>query len=78
MDPRGIATAMYAPELVPALTGCQTMGGAELIPARTGTLLIFPAWLGHGVRPYPGDGTRISIAFNFALPASPSPEGKAR
>ena len=29
-----------------------------------GEILIFPAWLRHGVKPYLGDGTRISIAFN--------------
>ncbi len=67
-DPRGIAPAMYAPELAVALSGCQTAGGSEVIAPRTGQMLLFPAWLSHGVRPYLGDGTRISIAFNFALP----------
>ena len=70
MDPRGIAPAMYAPELAPALTGCQSMGGAELIAPETGMLLLFPAWLSHGVRPYRGNGARVSVAFNFALPAA--------
>lgn len=68
MDPRGLTPAMYAPELAPALAGCQTMGGSEVIRPATGLMLIFPAWLMHGVRPYRGTGTRISIAFNFALP----------
>lgn len=67
-DPRGIAPAMYAPELAVALTGCQTAGGCELIPPNTGQMLLFPAWLAHGVRPYLGDGTRISIGFNFSIP----------
>ena len=67
-DPRGIAPAMYAPELAVALSGCQTAGGNELIPPKTGQMLLFPAWLGHGVRPYLGHGTRISVAFNFSLP----------
>ncbi len=69
MDPRGLAPAMYAPELAPALAGCQSMGGSELIVPETGMMLLFPAWLPHGVRPYRGTGTRISVAFNFALPA---------
>lgn len=35
-----------------------------------GNLLIFPAWLRHGVRPYTGSGQRISIAMNIdAKPA---------
>ena len=68
MDPRGLAPAMYAPELVPALSGCQTMGGSDVIQPRSGTMFLFPAWLMHGVRPYIGDGTRICVAFNFALP----------
>lgn len=67
MDPRGLAPAMYAPELAPALTGCQSTGGSELIQPETGMLIVFPAWLPHGVRPYTGKGTRISVAFNFAL-----------
>ena len=70
MDPRGLTPAMYAPELTPALTGCQSMGGSEIIEPETGLMLLFPAWLTHGVRPYAGNGTRISLAFNFALPAA--------
>ena len=68
MDPRGVGPAMYAPELAPALTGCQSAGASEMIRPETGLLVLFPAWLAHGVRPYLGDGTRISVGFNFALP----------
>ena len=71
-DPRGIAPAMYAPELAIALTGCQTAGGSESIRPSTGQMLIFPAWLSHGVRPYLGHGARISVAFNFSLPMAGS------
>lgn len=70
MDPRGLTPAMYAPELAPTLTGCQSMGGSELIAPETGMLILFPAWLSHGVRPYRGRRTRISVAFNFALGVS--------
>lgn len=68
MDPRGVAPAMYLPELAVALSGCQTAGAVELIAPRAGRMLLFPAWLSHGVRPYLGDKERISIAFNFWLP----------
>lgn len=77
-DPRGITPAMYAPELAVALTGCQTAGGHELIAPRTGQMVMFPAWLGHGVRPYLGQGTRISVAFNFSIPMAASPKSREK
>ena len=40
--------------------------GREFKPIN-GQLLLFPSWLMHGVRPYRGQGERISIAFNIAL-----------
>ena len=36
----------------------------EVRPA-AGDILMFPAWLRHGVKPYHGDGVRISVAFNI-------------
>ena len=35
-----------------------------------GQLVLFPSWLLHDVKPFEGDGTRITIAFNcwFTLP----------
>lgn len=30
-----------------------------------GNIVVFPAWLRHGVRPYTGDRERISIAVNI-------------
>ena len=32
---------------------------------KRGNLLVFPAWLRHGVRPYAGARERISIAMNI-------------
>ena len=32
---------------------------------REGNLVVFPAWLRHGVRPYRGTGERISVAMNI-------------
>ena len=66
-DPRGVAPAMYAPNLCYNLPGCQSLGASELIFPRAGTMLMFPSWLSHAVRPYLGGGTRISVAFNFSL-----------
>jgi uncharacterized protein (TIGR02466 family) len=33
----------------------------------SGTMLMFPSWLRHGVLPYFGKGPRISIAFNLCV-----------
>ncbi len=35
------------------------------LPTETGDLVLFPAWLRHGVRPHLGTGDRISIAMNI-------------
>jgi len=35
------------------------------IAPRTGDLILFPAWIRHGVRPWRGSGERISIAMNI-------------
>jgi uncharacterized protein (TIGR02466 family) len=64
-DPRGPATIMYAPSLAPKVPGGLSTGASELIRARAGMMVLFPAWLSHSVRPYHGDGVRISIAFNL-------------
>lgn len=34
-------------------------------PTNAGDIVLFPAWLRHGVRPYHGKGDRISIAMNI-------------
>jgi uncharacterized protein (TIGR02466 family) len=67
LDPRGVAPLMYAPHLKIAISGCLTAGLSEYLAPRTGQLFLFPAWLFHGVRPYRGTGTRMSIAFNLCL-----------
>lgn len=35
------------------------------LPTEAGDLILFPAWLRHGVRPHLGNGDRISIAMNI-------------
>lgn len=66
-DPRGVAPAMYAPLLCFATPGGRSVGASELIRPRAGNMLLFPAWLSHGVRPYGGTRVRISVAFNLSL-----------
>ena len=58
---------MYAPHLAVNVPGGLSIGASELIRPETGTMLMFPAWLSHCVRPYKGTGQRISVAFNFSL-----------
>lgn len=64
-DPRGVAPAMLAPALSFAMPGGQSVGASELVRPRAGLLLMFPSWLSHGVRPYRGDGVRVSVALNL-------------
>jgi uncharacterized protein (TIGR02466 family) len=66
-DPRGVAPAMYAPLLCFATPGGRSAGASELIRPKAGTMVLFPAWLSHGVRPYRGNRMRISLAFNLSL-----------
>jgi hypothetical protein len=60
---------MYAPTLCFHGPGGNSVGATELLSPRAGVMLMFPSWLPHGVRPYHGDGDRISIAFNLAVAA---------
>lgn len=64
-DPRGVAPAMLAPNLTFDFQGGAAVGASELIAPRAGLLLMFPSWLSHAVRPYRGEGTRISVAVNL-------------
>lgn len=66
-DPRGAAPAMYRPDLVPAFPGAAAMGAHEAVRPVAGMMIMFPSWVSHGVRPYRGTGTRISVAFNLCL-----------
>jgi uncharacterized protein (TIGR02466 family) len=65
MDPRGPGPSMVSPMLCFTGPGGQSVGATELVRPRAGVLLVFPAWLSHGVRPYNGNDTRISISFNL-------------
>ena len=37
----------------------------EPLRPRTGVLVLFPSWLQHGVRPFSGDGERVTVALNL-------------
>jgi uncharacterized protein (TIGR02466 family) len=67
MDPRGPGPAMYAPHLGFAMPGGLSVGANETVPPKSGRLVMFPSWVLHQVRPYRGNGERISIAFNLSL-----------
>ena len=64
-DPRGVGPAMLAPMLALRIPGGQSVGASEMVRPVPGTLVLFPSWLSHGVRPYEGDQVRISIAMNL-------------
>ncbi len=66
-DPRGVAPAMYRPDLVPSLPGAESSGAYATLQPVAGQALLFPSWLNHGVRAYLGDGERISVAYNLSL-----------
>lgn len=58
--------AMFRPDLVPNVPGGAAFGASESISPQPGSVLMFPSWVSHAVRPYSGDGTRISVAINLS------------
>ena len=50
-----------------------TCGQPMLIKPQPGMMLVFPAWIEHGVHPFQGEGHRISIAINVAVEGGSSP-----
>jgi uncharacterized protein (TIGR02466 family) len=67
LDPRGPAPMMHAPALKFGGEDGLSAGSAETIRPRPGLMFLFPSFLLHAVRPYRGNGLRISVAFNFGL-----------
>ena len=65
-DPRGILPGFIAPKLRYAVPGCLSAGGSDFITPVAGTLLLFPSWLVHAVRPFHGPHPRVSVAINLA------------
>lgn len=67
LDPRGRLPVFYAPQLRIGVKGCLTAGMSEFYQPRAGECVLFPSWLQHAVTRYTGNGTRISLAFNFSI-----------
>lgn len=67
LDPRGVAPAMYAPQLTFPGPDCVALGESQRITPRAGVIIVFPSWLSHGVCSYRGTRERISIAINFSI-----------
>lgn len=65
-DPRGILPGFLVPNLRYAVPGCLSAGGSDFIMPTAGTLLLFPSWLVHAVRPFHGSRPRVSVAINLA------------
>lgn len=65
-DPRGVAPAMFRPDLVPNVPGGASYGASEMVGPSAGTMIMFPSWVSHAVRPYTGNDMRISIAINLS------------
>jgi len=67
VDPRFPMVRMRTPDLRPLGTDGEPQHHEVWFRPRTGMLVMFPSWLQHSVRPYLGNGTRISIAVNVSL-----------
>ena len=39
-------------------------GGMRSLRMEAGQLVLFPSWVLHDVKPFEGDGARITVAFN--------------
>lgn len=65
LDPRMPMVRMTAPDLrLAEAEGGQMVNEISWRP-QSGQIVIFPSWLQHAVRPFHGEGTRISIAINL-------------
>lgn len=66
LDPRFPMIRMRDPDLRYRRSNGMIDDQESWIRPATGRLVMFPAWLMHSVRPYHGDGVRISIAINVS------------
>lgn len=65
-DPRAPMIHMEAPDLRFRERADAPVEAPEvLVRPGSGRLIMFPSWLRHGVRPYFGSGSRISVAINL-------------
>lgn len=68
LDPRMPMVRMTAPDLRLLDADGELQLNEVPIRPKTGMIVMFPSWLQHAVRPFQGEGTRISIAINL-IPA---------
>ncbi len=72
-DPRMPMIAMSMPNLRLRSTNGSVHEPQLRMKVRTGRIIMFPAWLNHGVMPHRGPRERISIAINLlAVPLNPA------
>lgn len=64
-DPRAPVPYMRLPGFRLVGTDGQHQPVERRLPTRAGDMVVFPAWVRHGVRPHTGTGDRISIAMNI-------------
>ncbi len=65
LDPRMPMIRMTAPDLRLLDADGQPQQSEISIRPESGMIVLFPSWLQHAVRPFQGEGTRISIAINL-------------
>ena len=65
LDPRMPMVRMTAPDLRLKDAGGVPQNNEPMLRPQTGMIVMFPSWLQHAVRPFHGNGTRISIAINL-------------
>lgn len=66
-DPRFPMNKMYAADFALLDSGGQVQSIEQILRPAAGTMVVFPAWLMHAVRPYMGIGERISVAINLMV-----------
>lgn len=65
LDPRMPIIRMTAPDLRLREPDGAAMINEISIRPKTGMIVLFPSWLQHAVRPFYGDGMRVSVAINL-------------
>lgn len=70
-DPRYPSNRMYMPEVGIRGPDGEPQSPQHVVTPRTGRMVAFPSWVLHSVRPYSGNGERISIAINLMIKETP-------
>lgn len=66
-DPRFPMNKMYAADFALLDSGGQIQAIEQVMRPAAGTMVVFPAWMMHAVRPYMGKGERLSVAINLMV-----------